>query len=122
MRRLALMLCLACSSCIAMPMGVHSEVASWYGNENGQTTTATGEHYNPEGMTAAHRTLPFGTRVQVCHDSACVIVRINDRGPFVAGRDIDLSHGAAKAIGCLSVCQVTIEPLYTPRHGDFGAF
>jgi rare lipoprotein A len=63
--------------------------------------TATGEHFNPEGMTAAHRSLPFGTRVRVTHlgNGRSVDVRINDRGPFVGGRIIDLSRGAAGALG-----------------------
>jgi rare lipoprotein A len=58
-------------------------------------------------MTAAHRTLPFGTRVRVCH-SGCVVVRINDRGPFVRGRHIDLSPAAARAIGLHQTGQVAI--------------
>jgi rare lipoprotein A len=91
---------LACSPALA-------EVASWYGTENGQHRTATGERYTGNDMTAAHRTLPFGTRVTVCH-SGCVTVRINDRGPFVRGRDIDLSRAAAHAIGCGGVCRVTM--------------
>jgi rare lipoprotein A len=66
--------------------------------------TATGEHFNPEGMTAAHRSLPFGTRVRVTHlgNGRSVDVRINDRGPFVGGRIIDLSRGAAGVLGMRS--------------------
>ena len=62
--------------------------------------TASGARFNPDGMTAAHRTLPFGTRVQVTNraNGQSVIVTINDRGPFVGGRVIDLSRGAARAI------------------------
>ncbi len=75
-------------------------IASNYGTENG-TKTSSGEHYNPGGLSAAHRTLPFGTRVHVTnqHNHRSVVVRINDRGPFVMGRIIDLSIAAAKAIG-----------------------
>jgi rare lipoprotein A len=62
---------------------------------------------NCGAMTAAHRTLPFGTRVRVCH-SGCVIVRINDRGPFVRSRHIDLSPAAARAIGLHQTGQVTL--------------
>jgi rare lipoprotein A len=64
-------------------------------------TTASGAHFNPEGMTAAHRSLPFGTRVRVTHlgTGRTVEVRINDRGPFVGGRIIDLSRGAAGVLG-----------------------
>ena len=63
--------------------------------------TANGEHFNPMGMTAAHRKLPFGTRVKVTNlrNGKSVIVRINDRGPFIKGRVMDLSLGAAKVIG-----------------------
>jgi rare lipoprotein A len=76
--------------------------ASFYGNEPGEggPWTANGERYNPGGFTAAHRTLPFGTRVRVTNSNGrSVIVRINDRGPFVGGRAIDLSIGAARALG-----------------------
>ncbi len=77
--------------------------ASYYGNEPGEggPLTANGERYNPGGLTAAHRSLPFGTRVRVTSTNTgrSVVVRINDRGPFVGGRIIDLSKGAARAIG-----------------------
>jgi rare lipoprotein A len=64
-------------------------------------TTASGARFNPEGMTAAHRSLPFGTRVRVTHlgNGRTVEVRINDRGPFIGGRIIDLSRGAAGVLG-----------------------
>lgn len=65
----------------------------WHGER-----TANGERFNPDGLTAAHRTLPFGTRLKVCY-RGCVTVRVNDRGPFVGGRELDLSRGAARAIG-----------------------
>lgn len=63
--------------------------------------TANGEHFNPMGLTAAHRKLPFGTRVKVTNlrNGKSVIVRINDRGPFIKGRIMDLSLGAAQVIG-----------------------
>jgi len=63
--------------------------------------TANGERFNPNGLTAAHRTLPFGTRVQVTNvkTGRSVVVRINDRGPFIRSRVIDLSYGAARAVG-----------------------
>ena len=87
----------------------HAEVASIYGGSDGLcgSRTANGERLNCGSMTAAHRTLPFGTLVQVCH-SGCVIVRINDRGPFVRGRQIDLSPAAARAIGLNQTGHVTI--------------
>lgn len=73
-------------------------MASYY--RHGKVT-ANGERFNPGGMTAAHRSLPFGTKVRVVHlkTGRAVIVRINDRGPFVRGRIIDLSLGAARKIG-----------------------
>lgn len=78
-----------------------SVVASCYGREHHQFRTATGENYNPNLLTAAHRTLPFGTRLTVTNDAngRSVTVTINDRGPFVRGRELDLSLGACRAIG-----------------------
>src|SRR5215469_1107842 len=77
----------------------HAEMASVYGGPDGYcgSRTANGERVDCSAMTAAHRRLPFGTRVRVCH-SRCVTVRINDRGPWVKGRDIDLTPAAARAI------------------------
>ncbi|MBJ7899857.1 MAG: septal ring lytic transglycosylase RlpA family protein [Cyanobacteria bacterium RI_101] len=76
-------------------------MASWYGPGFHGRRTANGERYNQHGLTAAHRSLPFGTRVRVTnlYTGQSVVVRINDRGPFIGGRVIDLSAGAAKAIG-----------------------
>jgi rare lipoprotein A len=75
--------------------------------------TANGERFNPHGMTAAHRSLPFGTRVLVRNvkTGRSVVVRINDRGPFVAGRVIDLALGAARVIDLHStgVARVSLE-------------
>jgi rare lipoprotein A len=75
-----------------------SGIASFYGNEAG-SKTASGQRFNQNAMTAAHRTLPFGTKLRVTHGDRSVIVTINDRGPFVHGRVLDLSTGAARAIG-----------------------
>src|SRR5215813_8240352 len=87
----------------------HAEMASVYGGRDGLCgqRTANGERLNCSGMTAAHRTLPFGTRVRVCHNR-CVVVRINDRGPWVRGRHIDLSPAAARAIGLPQTGRVTM--------------
>ena len=75
--------------------------------------TASGEAFRPDGLSAAHRKLPFGTRVKVTNPrtGATTIVKINDRGPFTLGRDIDLSRGAARAIGLTSVGTVCTEIL-----------
>ena len=75
-----------------------SVITSWYGPGFHGNLTANGERYNQNGLTAAHKTLPFGTRLKVCYQS-CAVVRVNDRGPYVSGRSIDLSKGAADAIG-----------------------
>src|SRR3974390_3835173 len=90
----------------------HAEMASVYGGPDGYcgSRTANGERVNCSAMTAAHRRLPFGTRVRVCH-SGCVTVRINDRGPFVRGRDIDLSPAAGRAIGLGGIGHVTVSRL-----------
>jgi rare lipoprotein A len=87
----------------------NAEVASVYGGSDGLcgSRTASGERLNCAAMTAAHRTLPFGTLVEVCH-RGCVTVRINDRGPFVRGRHIDLSPAAARAIGMSQTGRVTL--------------
>ena len=86
-----------------------AEVASIYGGSDGLcgSRTANGERMNCAAMTAAHRTLPFGTHVTVCH-RGCVVVRINDRGPFVRGRHIDLTPAAARAIGLRQTGKVTL--------------
>jgi rare lipoprotein A len=75
-----------------------SGMASYYGNESG-SRTASGQRFNQNALTAAHRSLPFGTKLRVTHGGQSVIVTINDRGPFVRGRVLDLSTGAARAIG-----------------------
>lgn len=73
-------------------------IASYYWQGR---VTANGERYRPDGISAAHKTLPFGTRVKVTHlkTGRSIVVRINDRGPFIRGRIIDLSRGAAGALG-----------------------
>jgi rare lipoprotein A len=85
-------------------------MASYYGY---RSKTASGEMMNPNAMTAAHRTLPFGTRVRVTNTRTghSVVVRINDRGPFIRGRIIDVSTGAARALGMIGagVAPVTVE-------------
>ncbi len=75
--------------------------------------TASGERFNPNGFTAAHRTLPFGTQLQVTNprNGRSIVVRINDRGPFVRGRSLDLARGAAFAIGMRGTAPVRIAVL-----------
>lgn len=78
-------------------------VASWYGGgEKLQRLTANGEVFRPEDLTAAHRSLPFGTKLEVSANGKTVVVRINDRGPAKhTGRSLDLSRGAARALGMI---------------------
>jgi rare lipoprotein A len=83
--------------------GILRGIASFYGYDGSGNKTASGERFNPESMTAAHRHLPFGTKVRVTNprNGRSVIVRINDRGPFIRGRVIDLSYGAARVLGII---------------------
>jgi rare lipoprotein A len=91
--------------------------ASYYGHELAGNRTASGERFNPQAMTAAHRTLPLGTKLRVTNraNGKSVIVRINDRGPFVGRRIIDVSLGAAREIGLVRAGrgQVTLERVPT---------
>jgi rare lipoprotein A len=84
--------------------------ATWYGNELAGNRTASGERFNPNGFTAAHRSLPFGTCLRVANPKTgrSVSVRVNDRGPFTKGVSLDLSHGAARAIGMRVTQNVTV--------------
>jgi rare lipoprotein A (peptidoglycan hydrolase) len=99
---------------IAAVRSAQSGMASYYGNESG-SQTASGARFVASAMTAAHRTLPFGTKVRVTNkaNGRSVVVTINDRGPFVRGRIIDLSTGAAGVIGMMGagVAPVTVEVL-----------
>ena len=85
-------------------------LTSWYGPYFHGRTTANGETYNMYGNTAAHKHLPFGTKLRVCYQG-CVDVRINDRGPYIGSRELDLSRGAAAKIGLIhpGVASVSVE-------------
>lgn len=113
--------------------------ASWYGTDFHGKKTSSGEIYNMHGMTAAHKTLPLGVYVKVHNkqNGRKIIVRVNDRGPFVEGRIIDLSHSAAKALGIVKsgIAVVYIEALgygkkqlkgktayLAPKNYDAGSF
>lgn len=96
------------------PLQAESCTASHYGRGDGfdGRRTASGERFDARGMTAAHRTLPFGTRVRVTlHNGKSVVVRISDRGPFIRGRCIDMSSGAAQALGMGGTARVVVEAL-----------
>ena len=75
--------------------------ASWYGPGFDGNLTANGERYDQYASTAAHKSLPFGSKLRVCYNT-CEVVTINDRGPFIQGRDLDLSNGTAARIGMKS--------------------
>src|SRR5687767_11058450 len=97
---------MACASTAPAPpkvAEVMEGVASWYGEEFAGRTTANGEIFDPLQLTAAHRTLPFGTVVDVTNPKTkqSVRVRVNDRGPYIGGRVIDLSYAAAQRIGLI---------------------
>jgi rare lipoprotein A len=96
-----------------VPVKVVAGAASWYGDKFHGRRTANGERYDMHKLTAAHKTLPFGTKVRVTNreNGKSVVVRINDRGPFVGKRVIDLSRGAAAAVGMIQrgIAPVSIE-------------
>jgi rare lipoprotein A len=97
------------------PQKILSGIASWYGPRFHGRQTANGEKYNMNALTAAHKSLPFGTLVRVTNlaNRVQTVVRINDRGPYVGDRLIDLSKAAARAVGMLDsgVSQVKLEVL-----------
>ncbi|MBP0437501.1 septal ring lytic transglycosylase RlpA family protein [Tianweitania sediminis] len=101
MKKLALAsMMLASGLSLSLPTVAHAQCgsASWYALTS---KTASGERMNPQAMTAAHRSLPFGTKIKVTNSSngKAVVVRINDRGPFIKGRVLDLSKAAAGKLG-----------------------
>jgi len=106
MRLIALILII-----FSTPAYAAETVATWYGQEHAGKRTASGETFNPEGLTAAHRSLPFGTRLRISNPKSgrSVSVRVNDRGPFTKGVSLDLSHGAARAIGMRSTQSVNVD-------------
>lgn len=101
---------LTCGTCSSIPAarGGQAGMASVYGYQGGRT--ASGQVANPRRLTAAHRSLPFGTRVRVTNrrNGRSVVVRINDRGPFIRGRIIDVTPAAAQALGFSGLTPVTL--------------
>ena len=100
---------LACVSAPVIASG--TMLSSWYGGYFHGRLTANGERYDMHGFTAAHKTLPFGTQLRVCYEG-CVDVRINDRGPFIGSRELDLSYGAAKSIGLVHPGVANVQVTY----------
>ena len=82
---------------------------SWYGKKFHGRRTASGERYNMYALTAASKTLAFGTKIRLTYKSKVVIVRINDRGPYVRGRKLDISYASAKKLRCPGVCNMKME-------------
>jgi rare lipoprotein A (peptidoglycan hydrolase) len=113
---------LATSLARGQDLAVQEGVASWYGQDFHGRTTSNGEIYDMDSFTAAHRTLPFGSRVRVTNttNGKQVVVRINDRGPFVEGRIIDLSRAAATFLGIVGpgTAPVRLEVLPAPAPAE----
>ena len=102
----------AAGLCLALPSESKSTMlASWYGPGFHGRTTANGERYDMHGITAAHKNLPFGTKLRVCYQG-CVDLRINDRGPYIGARELDLSYGAAQAVGLIHPGVANVEVTY----------
>lgn len=131
MKRLILFLLLLIMLCFPL-LASEEGLASWYGGKFNGRKTASGEIFDTNKFTAAHKTLPFGTVVKVINleNNKSTIIRINDRGPFIKGRIIDLSRAAAAEIGMLGtgVARVRIEIIkseprenyYTIQVGAYG--
>lgn len=94
------------------PPPAATSTVSWYGGESG-AHTANGDAYDPQALTFANRTMAFGSLVRFCRGGSCVVARCTDRGPYVAGRDFDLSEGTFAQLAPLSagVATVTWEPV-----------
>ena len=99
---------IVCSVAWALPSNL---TVSWYGERFAGRPTASGELFDPKELTAAHKTLPFDTRLKLTHleTGKTVVVRVNDRGPFVKGRDLDVSRAAAEALGFIDKGVTTLK-------------
>ena len=90
----------------------NAQIASWYGGSFHGKRTASGEIYNMYKLTAAHKTLPFGSKIEVTNleNNKSVVLKVNDRGPFIKGRIVDISKKANQILGC-DLCKVTVKVL-----------
>ncbi len=106
-----------CASASAPRLSTQTGRASWYGGAHHGRFTASGERFDMHGLTAAHRSLPFGTRLRVVNldNDRQVEVRINDRGPAVPGRILDLSYAAARALGAIGPGVIPVQLTVLPR-------
>ena len=102
---------IAAATLCSSALSAGTMLASWYGPYFHGRITANGETYDLHGFTAAHKSLPFGTELRVCYDG-CVDVRINDRGPYIGARELDLSRGAANAIGLINPGVANVQVSY----------
>src|SRR5512143_4083498 len=112
----------ACSSARYQTRGdIGTGVATWYGPEFHGKTTASGERFNMYDLTCAHKELPFGSVLEVTNTANGRSVRctVNDRGPFVSGRDLDLSYAAAKEIGLIGSGQTRVKIVYLGRDTSY---
>jgi rare lipoprotein A len=109
-KALASVAAIACALIFSASREAKANNASWYGPGFHGRLTASGERFNTGALTAAHKSLPFGARVRVVNlnNGRSVVVRINDRGPFIRGRVIDLSKAAAQAIGMSGLARVSL--------------
>ena len=108
---------IAATALVSAPVNAAGTMlSSWYGPYFHGRTTANGETYDMYGYTAAHKTLPFNTKLRVCYEG-CVDVRINDRGPYIGARELDLSYAAARKIGLLDPGVATTSIEYLSSHG-----
>jgi peptidoglycan lytic transglycosylase len=108
MLRISRLLWVVLLTCVFLALGsgcaeAKEGLASWYGPGFKGLPTASGELYDPHGYTAAHKTLPLGTELMVSYEGRSVRVTVNDRGPYVAGRELDLSRAAARDLGLTRV-------------------
>ena len=117
MLRFSRLLWVVLLTCVFLALGsgcaeAREGLASWYGPGFKGLPTASGEPYDPQGYTAAHKTLPLGTELVVSYEGRSVGVTVNDRGPYVAGRELDLSRAAARDLGLTRVGVDYVEYTY----------
>lgn len=105
------LICAALALVLAGPASAETGIASWYGRESGRRT-ANGETFPTAEQTGAHRRARFGTRLRVTdlRSGRSIVCRCNDRGPFIAGRIIDLNPASARALGMSGTARVRVSP------------
>lgn len=99
MHRLLPGLCAGLILCATPVLAAQCGEASWYGGKHHGRETASGARFDQWAMTTAHKSLPFGTKLRVTYAGRSVVVTVTDRGPYIRGRSLDLSHGAARKLG-----------------------